>query len=393
MVARRQPGLPDPVVRFVPAATDRLHHRLDDAPVLVLDRSARSRDGGHEIGDRPEHVELDLAVGCVPDPHRPRPGVAGQRLDHGLRPELESLDRVERVQPLRMAARAGDATVDPVQERLGLIECAEVDEHPRRHCGITQPAVPVVPVAHAAELLGERHRRRREDRAGWPVAEAAQGQRASDDVFPGDVGELEPADPVERRLLGPRLTILDRVGVGLDVVGVEAQLEGNVPTGGREVDHRARRVMAAVLEDVPLDTGGEECDRLVVAEYEQSVAERLQLDRHLAELGPRSELEPCDTAPRENADERRTGRRALVVGRPGVTVRNRPLEPVGHRHPRPARLDGHRARPVALAEREPLALGRDREVSGPRAAEDVREDSGRVWPGMAQPGDPGVRGE
>ena len=36
MVARRQPGLPDAVVGLVPAALDRLHHRLDDAPVLVL---------------------------------------------------------------------------------------------------------------------------------------------------------------------------------------------------------------------------------------------------------------------------------------------------------------------------------------------------------------------
>ena len=95
-----------------------------------------------------------------------------------------------------------------------------------------------------------------------------------------------------------------------DVVRVEAQLERDVAARGREVDDRARSVVAAVLEDVPLDAGGEERDRLVVAEHEQAVAERLQPDRHLAELRPRRELEPRDTVAGEHADERRAARRA-----------------------------------------------------------------------------------
>ena len=174
--------------------------------------------------------------------------------------------------------------------------------------------------------------------------------------FLATIGELEPRDPVERRLLGPRLPVLDRVGMGLDVVGVEAELERHVSSGGREVDDRAGRVVAAVLEDVPFDAGSVERDRLVVAEHEQAVAEWLQPDRHLAELRPGRELEPRDTVPGEDADERRTAAGALVVGLGRVPVRNRALQPVGHRHTRPARLDRHRARPVALAEREALAL-------------------------------------
>ena len=193
VVARRQPGLPDAVVGLVPATRDGLHHRLDDAPVLVLHRAARGRDGGDEVGDRAEDVELDLAVGGVADAHRPRAGVAGQRLDDGLGAELEPFDGVERVQPLRVAAGARDAPVDPVQERLGLGERAEVDEHARRHRGVAQPAVAVVPVADAAELLGQRRRRRGEDRPGRLVAEPAQRQRAADHLLPGDVGQPRPA--------------------------------------------------------------------------------------------------------------------------------------------------------------------------------------------------------
>ena len=237
-MARRQPGLPDSVVGLVPAAGDGLHHRLDDAPVLVLHRAARGRDGGDEIGDRAEDVELDLAVGGVADPHRPRPGVPGQRVDHGLGAELEPFDRVEGMQPLRVAAGPRDAPVDPVQKRLGLVERAEVDEHARRHRSVAEPAVAVVPVAHAAELLGERHRRRGQDRACRLVDEAAQRQRAADDLLPRDFGQPEPGDPVERRLLGPRLPILDRIGMRVDVVGVEAQLERDVSSGGREIDDR-----------------------------------------------------------------------------------------------------------------------------------------------------------
>ena len=70
MVARRQPGLPDAVIGLVPAAFDGVHHRLDDAPVLVAHRAAGLDDGGEQIGDRAEDVQLDLPVGGVADADR-----------------------------------------------------------------------------------------------------------------------------------------------------------------------------------------------------------------------------------------------------------------------------------------------------------------------------------
>src|SRR3954452_9206416 len=157
--------------------------------------------------------------------------------------------------------------------------------------------------------------------------------------------------------------------------------------------------MAAILEDIPLDARGEERDRLVVAQHEQPVAEWLQLDRHLAELGPWRELETGNAASREDAHECRAPGRLGGCGWPGsvavlrIAVGNRALESIGHRHSRPARLDGHRSRPVALTEWESLAFRGDREVSRPGAAENVREDGRRVRPGVAEPGDPGIGAE
>ena len=52
VVAGRQPGLPDAVVRLVPAPLDGLHHRLDDPPVLVAHRAAGLDDRCEQIGDR-----------------------------------------------------------------------------------------------------------------------------------------------------------------------------------------------------------------------------------------------------------------------------------------------------------------------------------------------------
>ena len=70
-------------------------------------------DGGEQVGDRAEDVELDLPVGGVADADRPGAGVPGQRVDDGLGPELEPVDRVERVQPLRVPVGAVDARRPP----------------------------------------------------------------------------------------------------------------------------------------------------------------------------------------------------------------------------------------------------------------------------------------
>ena len=226
--------------------------------------------------------------------------------------------------------------------------------------------------------------------------EAAQRQRAADDLVPGDLGQPEPGDPVQPRLLGPRLPILDRLGVRIDAVGVEAQLQRDLPAGGREIDHGSRGVVAAVVEDLPLDAGGVERDRLVGAEHQQPVAERLQLDRHLAELRPRRELQPGHAVAGEHPHQRGVARRLGATGRGASPFGDRrwpALEPVGDGQPDQRVSTVIVPGPVALAEREALALRGDGEVARRDAAEQVGEDRRRVRPGVAEPGDLGIRGE
>ena len=316
MVARRQACLPDAVVGLVPASLDRLHHRLDHVPVLLPDVPARRGHGREQVGDRAEYVELDLPVGRVAHTHGPGAGVAGEGVDHCLGAELEPFEGVERVQALRMAAGALDAAVHPAQERLGLLQRAEVDEHARGHGGIAKPAVAVVPVAHAAELLGQRGRRRGEDRARRPVPQAAQRERAAEHLARRRARKSQARRPLEPRLLRPRPSLVHRIRVGIQAVGVEADLDGHRAAGGGEVDHGPRRVVPAVVEDVPLHARRVERDRLAAAEHEQAVPERLEPDRHLAELRPRRELETRDGAARQDAHEGGAVRRHLVATRP-----------------------------------------------------------------------------
>ena len=118
-------------------------------------------------------------------------------------------------------------------------------------------------------------------------------------------GRRRPAAQSRHGCSALRLALVDRVRVRLEALRVEAELDRDPPTCGGEVDDRAGAVVAAVVEDVPLEAGRVEGDRLAAAEHEQPVSERLQPGRHLAELGPRRELEPRGAAPGEHPDEGR----------------------------------------------------------------------------------------
>lgn len=74
-----------------------------------------------EVDDRPENVELDLALGGVADPYRARPAVARQLADVGLGREMATGDVVERSQTLGVGAGLEKAE-DPVEigHRLGV---------------------------------------------------------------------------------------------------------------------------------------------------------------------------------------------------------------------------------------------------------------------------------
>ena len=157
-----------------------------------------------------------------------------------------------------------------------------------------------------------------------------------------------------------------------------AQLQHAPPADRVQVDLGAGRVVAALVDDLPLHAGRVQRDRLVGAEHQQPVAERLELDVDLAELGAGGELDAGPDGAGQHPDQR--GRSDVGVVPVGAAV-----QPVGDGQPGPAGLHRHRAGPVALARaacRRPVGRAH-REVAGRVAARagaaKMAEESGLGW--------------
>ncbi len=279
-----------------------------------------------------------------------------------------------------MARGALDDPGDPREVRLGLLERAEVDQRVRRHRGVADPAEPVVPVPHAAQLLGERGGSGREDRARGLVAEGLEGERRTRDRLGLDAREAQRVRPVAPARLGGAAADLDRGLPFLEAVGARAHLDHQRPADLGEVDGGdGQRVLPVVL-DVPFHALGAQADGLAAAEDLQALAaDRLELHGQLPELRARRERELDGDLAVDLAHQDR-GVEVAAAPRGGV-------EPVGDRQARPAGLHGHRAGHVALPERD---AGVDRlhgEVPGVLAAEEVGEDRAGVRPRVAHPRD------
>ena len=87
------------------------------------------------------------------------------------------------VHDLHLLRTAGDRAQQPVAPSLRFVVVAGIHQREQRERGVAQPAEAVVPVADAAELLGQRRGRRRDDAAGRRVGERLErDQRAHDGV-------------------------------------------------------------------------------------------------------------------------------------------------------------------------------------------------------------------
>ncbi len=210
-VLRLAAHLPDPVVGVAPP--------FDRALDLPLE--ARPRDAGQELPgpqvqvDRVEQgapdVVLVLRPGAVADPHGLRVVVAGEVVERRLLELGLAADPVHHVERRAVADLVGDE----VEEAVRLEVEPERVEAPQRERRVAHPAVAVVPVPLAAGRLGERGRRRRDQRAGGRVGEALQREGRPLEVAPprvvGELALVQPAAPEVRGLVDhlPR-----RLGVG-----------------------------------------------------------------------------------------------------------------------------------------------------------------------------------
>ena len=116
-------------------------------------------------------VELQLRRGGVADAHRLRALVAGEPGELQFRQAALAGDAVH---DLHLRRAAGDRAHQPVAPGARLVVVAGVHQREQRERGVAQPAVAVVPVAHAADLLGQRGGRRGDDAAGRRVGQRLQ---------------------------------------------------------------------------------------------------------------------------------------------------------------------------------------------------------------------------
>ena len=136
---------------------------------------ARLLEGIHQLAI---DVELELLVRGVADAHRLGVGVARQPVDF---PFGEPPLAAQAVHDLHLVGRARDGALQPVAPGRGLVVDAGVHHGEQGERGVAQPAQAVVPVALAAELLGQRRRGRRDDAAARQVDQALErDQRALD---------------------------------------------------------------------------------------------------------------------------------------------------------------------------------------------------------------------
>ena len=133
-------------------------------------------EGDHHLA---EDVGLPLVHGAVADPHRPRAGVAGQVVERRARAARGAPSTAYMI----CRSSGSPATARSSQSRHSRASSVVAGRQQRLEGqgGVAQPAVAVVPVALAAEVLGQRGRRRRDDAAGAAVGEQPQREQRADD--------------------------------------------------------------------------------------------------------------------------------------------------------------------------------------------------------------------
>ena len=166
--------LPDAVIGALPGRLEKLQEAVQPFPACLVGREAQRATRVEAAQHLAEHVELKLPGGGVACAHRARTFVAGQPAQLELGKTARASDVVH---DLNFACRPCARSQEPVTKRAGLLDVAPDHERIDGEARVAQPTVAVVPVAHAAQCLGERGRERGDHAAGRLVSEALEGEK------------------------------------------------------------------------------------------------------------------------------------------------------------------------------------------------------------------------
>ena len=369
--------LPDAGVGLAPDAADEVGDAGESPAGLAVQPPAGLRVDQRGLEQVAVDVELGLLGGVVADPDRARAPVAVE-LQRALGCALAAVEAVEDLQ-----ARVGQLrrVQQPPEERLGLARAAELQQGVEREGRVAHPAEAVVPVALAADLLGQRRGRRRRDRPRRGVEEQLERQRAADHgVAPrAVVGALRgPAPPVGGRGVQPPLDVLARREDQRLLVG-RAQRDQRragrscleAPEDRLVVDLRLAGLPGADRQRVAASDGDRDPAAALDPWRHRAVAERRR-DAPSHRDPPREAVDSPDQLPRRSQVGAGQGHR---VGDPDHALRGgeRGLQHVGVGQIASLHLRGD--------------VGLQLEASAAIGVEDRREHAGRIEVGQAQPVD------
>ena len=201
---------PDALVRHLPDILQMLNQRQ----LLCPGRGDRSEKViSHLIGgidQLPEDVELQLSGRGVADANRGCAVIAWQPRHV---PFLQLSFARKAIHDLDLVRTAGHAALQPSPPRLGFLQIAGGHQGGQSERGVAHPAVAVVPIAVAPELLRQRRGGSGDDSAGGRIGQRFQGQQGAlhrlseatgvralgGPVTPEHLGRQQSAAPVHRR--------------------------------------------------------------------------------------------------------------------------------------------------------------------------------------------------
>ncbi len=180
-VPPRPAHLPDALVGLVPVLLQEAEQRPLQRPGVPVEADP----GGPAEAERVDHLAVDVKLALadrrVADPDRRRVLVAGQPLRFPFGQPALAGHPVHDLDVLRVP---GDRPLQPGPPRRRLLGVPGAQQRFEGDGGVAEPAVPVVPVAHPADVLGQRGGGRRHDPAGGGVGERLEGDQGPDHGVP-----------------------------------------------------------------------------------------------------------------------------------------------------------------------------------------------------------------
>src|SRR6202047_2876577 len=233
--------LPDAVVGFATRVPDAVGEALDHVPELGRDEAAFALIDRHAVDHRPEDIELSLAGGAVADANRTGPFVACEVLEERFGEVRVAGHPIE---DLHGKVVGVGAVADPVDEVDSFLLEACAKEGRDAIGSVTEPAVPVVPVAIATGIFRDGRGRCGAQGTGRRVGEQLDHQGGAPDGglnWPLIETLLEPSDPERPRALGE---------LGRVTAAGEPSSEGEVTLAEPQRDPDLRPGLDGEAEDV-----------------------------------------------------------------------------------------------------------------------------------------------